>query len=1012
MATILYNNSCYNLLEAYTTTKDLVDTAITLNYHAIALCDEGTMFGAMEFYHYARQKGIKPIIGLSIFVEYKDAKLHFCLYAKNSIGYYHLIRMSSQTQLGELIKFTDLFTIEDSLIFCLLFDGPYFDEDFVELSHETLANKIKKITQSLPTYLGIVNADNQYHQRKNDLIRTIAKENHLLCIAMPLSLYPLKEDVEKLKVLKAIKLQTLISDNNLTVESERHLWSLKDLQRYYSPQEILICQDIADQCAEIIDFKLASLPIFQNTANSSSKDFLTKLCFKGLAKRLKNQVTKEYQQRLSDELAVILKMGYEDYFLLVYDFVLYAKRLSIYTGPGRGSAAGSLVSYCLGITHLDPIKYKLFFERFLNPERVSMPDIDTDIADTGRDDVIKYLFDKYTNNQIAHIITFGTFKAKQAIRDVAKVYGVSLNKIDILAKTIPNEIDLNLGNILSKSEKFRHIIEEDKDYQKIYEMAKAIEFLPRHTSIHAAGIVLADKSISNYIPITRINDLITTQYTMNYLEEFGLIKMDILGLRNLTIIDDICKKVEINNIYAIPLDDQRVYEILSKAKTLGVFQLESTGMRNLLSKLQPTSFEDIIAILALYRPGPMQNIEQYLYNRHHSQDIKYAHPTLKVVLENTYGVMVYQEQIMQIVQMIAGFSLGKADILRKAISKKNETELKALKNDFVDGCQLKGLSRQAAENVFALIEKFANYGFNRSHSAAYALIAYQCAYLKVHFPLQFYQSLLNSVIGNESRTKEYILEAKNSGVKILPPSINFSGIDFLIENNGLRFPLTIIKGLGFAFNKRFLDIRNEIGAYENIYQFVALNMMEKSSINIGENLIKVGALDEFHLSRQTMLANIEVIFDYCKLIHSDKIGQGSLLLDSVAKPILIEYKDNIMTNLHNEQILTGMYFSKHPTELIMHQISEKTSYIQDVDNIPQACVIGLLIKVKIHRTKTAQLMAFIGFEDVSGSMEAVIMPTLFNQVSQELEEGNIFLWYLVRDRKGGYLVKSMVKYSI
>jgi len=755
-------------------------------------------------------------------------------------------------------------------------------------------------------------------------------------------------------------------------------------------------------------FAAAVLPKYQNKDGSDSKTFLTKLCKLGLAKRLNNKVPDSYKQRLTDELKIVTQLNYEDYFLLVYDFILYAKRQNISVGPGRGSAAGSLVAFCLGITQVDPLKYDLLFERFLNPERVSQPDIDTDIADTGRDQVVNYLLGQYPDHRSAHILTFGTFKSKMAIRDVAKVYGVGLPNIDALTKTIPFSLTGDLEAAFQNSPSFRRMINSSLQYKEIFAVAKDIEFMPRHMSTHAAGIVLSEDPIYNHVPLTMVNGLLTTQFTMNYLEEYGLIKMDLLGLRNLSVIDEIARSQKLADPASWPLDKPEVYDLLSKADTLGVFQLESSGMKATLRKLQPRCFDDIVAIVALYRPGPMQFIDQYLKNRSQPSNIDYGHPDLIPILKSTYGIMVYQEQILQVVRVMAGFSLGKADILRKAIGKKKGSEIESLRHDFINGCLEKGYSKEIAVKIFMMIERFANYGFNKAHSVGYAMIAYQTAYLKAFYPLDFYRSLLNNVIGQDTKMSEYLNEAKGMGIKILPPSVNHSYGEFVIEEQSLRYPLSAIKGLGNVAVSNLLQIREEKGRFEDFYDFVIKCCVINSSSKITENLIKVGAMDELGYNRQSLLSTLPAALQYGSL------GQGNSLQSSfdysiLEKPPIITVKENIAENLVYESELLGFYFSQHPCAL-KREKDKSLKSLRELTTVKYGKSVVIVRHIRQHKTKNNEMMAFVTLEDESGKYDAVVMPNLYNLTNEQLSVNNLIIVEVSYDSlRTSFMIKKLGK---
>ena len=989
MACLLYNKTYYNLLESTLSPDKLVELAKENGHKTVSICDDEGLYGVAEFTKAAKKQGIKAVIGLKLNIDYQDSSLTLAAYAKNDRAYQTLMRFSTLLNCQESLGFTELFAVEDELFFCLLPESAYLYEDFIDKNLSSLKEKLQKINKSLSFYLGIPATNSALNRQIADILRALAKENNYKTVALPLVKMAEPEDEKLLKVLKAIKEQSALNDPNIVVEKGCHFLNDRDLKTMFDEEELNNSDYIASNCNVDMKFETAVLPRYRNKDDSDSKSFLTKLCKMGLAKRLNNQIPPVYQERLKNELAIITKLNYEDYFLLVYDFILYAKKNQISVGPGRGSAAGSLVAYCLGITQVDPLKYDLLFERFLNPERISQPDIDTDIADNRRDQVVNYLLGEYPNYRSAHILTFGTFKAKMAIRDVAKVLGLALVNIDALTKTIPFSINGNLEDAYQNSSAFRHLINGSSLYREIFEVAKQVEFFPRHMSTHAAGIVLSQDPIYNHVPLTMVNGLLTTQFTMNHLEEYGLIKMDLLGLRNLTIIDDIVRNQKLNDPITWPMDKKEVYELLSRADTLGIFQLESSGMKATLRKLQPRCFDDIVAIVALYRPGPMQFIDQYLLNRAQPNYIEYGHPDLIPILKSTYGIMIYQEQIMQVVQIIAGFSLGKADILRKAISKKQSKEMEGLRKDFINGCLKKGHSKEIATKIFAMIERFANYGFNKAHSVGYAMIAYQTAYLKTFYPLAFYKSLLNNVIGQENKLAEYLSEVRSAGIKVLPPSVNHSFSEFVIEENCLRFPLSAVKGLGVVAVGNLLDIREKQGKFVDFYDFVIKCCGINSANKIMENLIKVGALDELGLNRQSLLASLPSVLRYGSLGQGNNL-QSSFDYSILDKPPLFSIKENKGENLIYEAELLGFYFSEHPCTLL-RQKDKNLQSLNSLTKTKYGKTVALISHVKLHKTKNNEMMAFLTLEDESGKYDASLMPNIYELTKDELSVNNLLV---------------------
>ena len=727
-----------------------------------------------------------------------------------------------------------------------------------------------------------------------------------------------------------------------------------------------------------------------------------------MKRRLKGEVPEAYRKRLDYELSVIVKMNFEDYFLIVYDFILFAKKNNIMVGPGRGSAAGSLVSYCLGITDIDPLKYGLIFERFLNPERISMPDIDTDFPDDRRDEVFHYVKERYGIDHVGHIITYGTLKAKQVLRDVGRVLDYPIREVDQICKMIPNALDMDLEKAYNTVPLFAQKIESDERYRRLYKIARKLEFFPRHESTHAAGIVMSKKKLEEVVPITKIEeDINSTQYTMEHLEELGLIKMDFLGLRNLGIIaeitDEINKK-EPFDIRTIPLDDKKTFDLIDSVNVMGIFQLESPGMRNLIRKMKPRTFEEIGMTIALYRPGPMKNIPQFLENRENPQRITYLHPDLKPILEETYGIIVYQEQIINIARVMAGFTYGKADILRKAMSKKKLSELEKLEPEFINGCIAKGYQKNVAQQVYDLILEFANYGFNKSHSIAYALVAYQLAYLKANYPLYFYKALLNGVIGSQSKTYDYIAECMNINQKVRGIDLNDSQAYYIIKDEAIIMPFTVCKDVGHASANKIIEERNENGLFKDFVEAVGRLVNKGVDRNVIENLIHAGGFDLFGYSRYTMLSALDNVIMYADT-HK---GEITLMADFDDAPIIEEKKDDKLITAENEKKVLGFYFSFNPIIAVKKKFNIETDNLYNL-SVSQGNVkgFGLISRIKQIKTKKGDPMAFVDLVDDKGALSLAIMPDLYRRCSDELVKGKYVLFDGKMERQTSCLVKNI-----
>ena len=804
----------------------------------------------------------------------------------------------------------------------------------------------------------------------------------------------------------------------LNYSPRRYFRSPAEMQELYEDEELAMSDHIAAMCNVEMSFPKAVLPKFHNKYGVSSEEFLRSLCQKGLQKRMQFQTISDvYQQRLDYELDVIIRMQYADYFLIVWDFIRFAKTQHIYIGPGRGSAAGSLVAYCLGITHVDPIRYHLLFERFLNPERISMPDIDTDFPDNRRDEVIRYVEELYGKHRVSHIITFNTLAAKQVLRDVGKAMEINPRQIDRLCKLVPNVLKATLDFAYHNEPRFKEIINNGETMGRLYAVARKLEGLPRHASLHAAGIVFSNEDIEQVCPLIDVDEgVCATQFTMEYLEELGLIKMDFLGLRNLTIIDEIVQHINAASdqkldIMHIPLDDPKTYALIRAVDTVGVFQLESEGMKNLIRKMQPKSFEDIVATIALFRPGPMENIPEYLDRRAHQEKVDYIHPSLQPILQNTYGIMIYQEQIMQVAQTMAGFTLGKADNLRKAISKKKGEELQKMREEFIQGALQKGYTEALAQRVYALIMKFANYGFNRSHSVAYGMIAYQLAYLKANAPLYFFNSLLNSVIGSETKTSEYVFEARKRRIQILLPDVNRSCNQYVIEENALRFPFVGIKGIGSAVSSQIVEERKKKGQFRDFFDFTARmngNKIGKKTIEI---LIYAGALDCFKFARASLMASLDDALRYADLVKIEDVDQVLFDFDLVSKPAMTVVKDNAAIRAEKEKEAIGFYLSRHPIADVRSKMGRELPVLVSLPKHKGRYVkfVCLIDRCRQYRTKNGDMMMFVVGSDETGKFDLVCMPNIYRQHADDLVKGTYLYVEGIVDKETSCLVKKLTK---
>ena len=956
MYTPLYIKTNYSLLSSLIKVEDLIEYAKANKITSIGICDDN-MFITMKFYKLCIENNIKPILGLEVHID--DYKV-LC-FAKDYKGYQSLIKLStiqSKTQ----ITLEDLKKNCKSIITIL----PY--------NHNAMYKKVRE-TVLEELYIGVSNKEEEldaFHISKD-----ITYVNETLFLR--------KEDHKYLKYLTMIRDNKTISDDYNPNTKDNYL-KLRDLKDIVSESALENTNKIATLCHVEFPKSELLLPIYKETKGLSSFEYLYKLSLAGIKKRLGGEVPDKYLKRLKYELSVIENMGFSNYFLVVYDFIRYSKQNNILVGPGRGSAAGSLVSFSLGITDIDPIKYDLLFERFLNPERVTMPDIDTDFPDIYRDQVIKYVTDKYGEKNVSGIITFGTLGAKQAIRDVSRVLNINLQKVDRICKTLPTFSKLKLSDFYRENKTFRDLIDSEKQTQFMYEVASFIEGFPRHTSMHAAGIVMSEKPLDDTIPLHYSDNMYVSGYSMEYLEELGLLKMDFLGLKNLTTIMNILEDIEKYegeklDFSKIPLNDKETLKVFYEANTSGIFQFESVGMRNFLRKLKATTFEDIFAAIALFRPGPAVNIDSYIRRKQGKEKITYLVPQLEPILKNTYGIIIYQEQIMQIATTMAGFTFGEADILRRAMSKKKLKVLEEQKEKFLEGCKKNGYDEKISEEVYNLILNFANYGFNRAHSVAYSIIAYKMAYLKSHYPKEFFKNLLSSVIGSEKKTEEYIYEAKANNLDVLKPDINISTDTYEITKEGLVYPLSNIRNVGVVACKQIIEARKE--PFQDLYDVMYKLTKNGVSRKTIESLIYASCFETYGYNKRTLIENLDDILNYAELIVD-------LDPSFVEKPnITLKEEFKNVELIEKEKEIFGLYLSNHPT--LSYKNKYKTVEIEDIDKYlnKQVEIIALIEKIKVIETKAKEKMAFVSVSDDKRSTEFVFFPRTYNYYENEIQVGKV-----------------------
>ena len=1041
--THLHLHTEYSLLDGACRITRLLDRAAELGHQAVAITDHGVMYGVIDFYKEAKKRGIKPIIGCEVYVakrtrfdkvhELDSENRHLVLLCKNNTGYRNLTEIVSRS-------WTEGFYSKPRVDFELL---EQYSEGLIALS-ACLAGEIPRAL-SANDYAGAKEAALRYdaifghgnfyieiqdhglpeQKRILPALITLSRETGIPLVATNDCHYIRKEDSRMHKVLLCIQTNhTIDEENSLEFGSQEFYYKTEEEMRALFPQ----CPEavdntgvIADQCEVEFEFGHTRLPRFDTPNGEDNVQFFREKCRAGLRERYGEHPGRELLERLDYEMDMVERMGYVNYYLIVYDFVRYAKSVGIPVGPGRGSGAGSLAAYCMGITNIDPIRYQLLFERFLNPERVSMPDFDIDFSDERRQEIIDYVVRRYGSDHVAQIVTFGTMAARGSIRDVGRAMGIPYAAVDGIAKLIPMELGITLEKALAMSKELRSRYESEPQIRGLIDMARQIEGMPRNTSTHAAGVVITDQPVSSYVPLAKNGDSIVTQYTMTALEELGLLKMDFLGLRNLSIIDnarkEIQKRVPDFSVDAIPLDDPRVFAMFAAGQTEGVFQFESAGMRNTIVQLGPESIEDLIAVISLYRPGPMDSIPRYIENRHHPEKVTYLHPMLADILDVTYGCIVYQEQVMQIFRKLAGYSLGRADVVRRAMAKKKADVMEREKEIFihglvredgtveVEGCVRRGVDEKTALTIFGEMESFASYAFNKSHAAAYATVSYQTAWLKCHYPREYMAALLTSVLDNTGKIAGYIAECTRLGIRVLPPHVNESQSRFSVVGKDIRFGLLAVKNIGAAFLDRLVREREQNGPFSSFYDFCKRMYGLDLNRRVLESLIRCGALDDLGSNRRQMMENIDAVLetldaDKRRNIEGqigffdlpDAPGEQSFVMDPVPDYSPAE-------KLAMEKEVTGIYISGHPmreylplyeklnadrTGEILEDVRDGVGKYRDGDMVT---LLGIFTSVRTKVTKKNTTMAFAAIEDLYGSMEVLIFPNTLTQYAGLIVEG-------------------------
>ena len=1037
----LHTHTAYSLLDGEGTIPKLIERAKELGQTAMAITDHGNMYGVIDFYECAKQNGIKPIIGCEVYVaarsrfdkvhDFDSQSCHLILLAENDVGYHNLMKLVSA-------GFIEGFYYRPRIDMDILRE---YNEGIIALSacmsgvlsRQLLSGNYDEAKRRAQEFLDIFGRDRYFieiqdhgifEQKKlnRDLI-SIARELNIDIVATNDIHYTLKRDAEYQDVLMCIQMGKTVDDEDrmkmdcdqLYLKSEEEMTELFS----YIPEALENTQKIADRCNVEIEFGKFHLPKFEIPNGLTAYEYLKQLVDRGMRERYPN-ADESVVSRMQYELDTISQMGYVDYFLIVWDFIHYAKSHGIPVGPGRGSAAGSVVAYCLHITDVDPIKYSLIFERFLNPERVSMPDIDIDFCYVRRGEVIDYVNRKYGSDNVAQIVTFGTMAARLAIRDVGRALNIPYGRVDEVAKQVPNELKMTIKKALTVNYKLKELYDSSAEIKKLIDTAIELEGLPRHTSTHAAGVVITSGGIGNFVPLQKNDDVITTQFTMTTIERLGLLKMDFLGLRTLTVIQDAVMHIKQAhgadvNIENLDMDDAAVYEMISRGETDGVFQLESGGMKQFLKELKPTSIEDIIAGISLYRPGPMDSIPMYVANKNNPSMVKYKHPMLEHILNMTYGCIVYQEQVMQIVRELGGYSLGRADLVRRAMSKKKADVMQKERQNFiygtdeggvhVDGAVARGIDEKTAASIFDEMMDFASYAFNKSHAAAYAVVAYRTAWLKCHYPVEFFAALLTSFIDNASKISKYIEVVKRLGIEMLPPSINKSGKDFSVDNGCLRFGLAAVKNVGGAVVDEIAAERETGGDFIGLTDFCKRMVSRKMNKRVVESLIKCGAFDEFGLKRAQLFRAYERVMDDAQYAAKNTMP-GQLDMFSMMSGEAERNADNFedcrefpeteLLAMEKESI--GMYVSGHPLDSKAAAVrAASTASISDIIenedkrfNIgSQVTVSGIITKVRNQLTKKGDMMRYVEFEDLTASMEVIIFPGQLRRFADIAVEGSI-----------------------
>ncbi len=1028
--THLHLHSEFSLLDGACRIKPLIAAAKSMGQTSLAITDHGVMFGAINFYKEAVAQGVKPIIGCEVYVASRtrfdkvhgidNERYHLILLAENDVGYSNLVKIVSDA-------WTQGF-----------YTKPRVDRELLEKYHEGIIALSACLAGEIPQallrgdydsareiairYSEIFGKDNFFIEIQNHgieeelrvlpLLKRLSKETGIGLVATNDVHYIRKEDSKIQQILICIQTNHILGENTgIEFEADEFYLKSEDEMRMLfadTPEAVDNTAIIAQRCNLNIEFGNTKLPNFDTPDNEDHFEYFARMCRDGFLQRYGDSAPTEYLERLNYELNVINSMDYTDYYLIVHDFVRYAKSQGIPVGPGRGSGAGSIAAYCIGITGIDPMKYNLLFERFLNPERVSMPDFDIDFCYERRHEVIDYVISKYGSDHVSQIVTFGTLAAKAAVRDVGRVMGLPYATVDSVAKLIPFELGVTLEKALARSSELRSRYENDSTVRELIDNSMQIEGMPRHASKHAAGVVITRDPVKDYVPLALSDEFVVTQYTMTSLEELGLLKMDFLGLKTLTVISDAEKAVKETDasfdIEKIPLDDAGTYDMFSSGQTFGVFQFESAGMRSVLTRIKPENLEDLIAVISLYRPGPMDSIDTYIQNRRNPQKTAYKTDKLRSILSVTHGCLIYQEQVMQVFRELAGYSYGRADVVRRAMSKKKHDVMEKERVTFIEGAAKNGISNAASNSIFEDMSSFASYAFNKSHAAAYSLVAYRTAWLKCHYPAQFMAALLTSVLDQTVKVSSYINECERLGIKVQPPDVNSSYEGFVAKDGRILFGLLAIKNLGRSLIAAIVEERDKNGRFESFYSFCKRVYGRNFNRRAVESLIYSGALDSLGLNRRQMLIMLPAVLSE---LESDRSGVLSGQMNFFT---LLGEENNAGPDIPNadelpddeklirEKDVVGFYVSGHPM-VGYKRIASKLGCVEIFDLIDsdgyednaKVAVLGIITSVKKKVTRSNSEMAFVTVEDTTGNIESLLFPKTVSDSRKLLTVGNIVL---------------------